>query len=157
LPDAGGVRLVVFGVGNELMRDDGIGVRVARRLRETLADERVAVIEAGTAVLDALDLVPAGADVIVVDAASGGAPPGSVHRFGLDDLSARRGVSLHEVGLPEAVALARLGGAEFGNVIVLGVEPAAIEAGTELSPILEAKLPAILDAVRAEVARLLSS
>ena len=153
MPDA---RLVILGVGNELMRDDGIGVRVVRELRKRLSDKRLQFIEAGTAVIDALDLVPSGAHVLVVDAASGGQAPGSVYRFGLDDLSVERGVSLHETALPEAFALARLGGAEIGNVVVVGVEPGVVAVGTELSPALEEKLPAILDAVRTEVARLLS-
>ena len=113
-------------------------------------------MDAGTAVMDALDLVPPRAHVLVVDAASGDQEPGSVYRFGLEDLATDRGVSLHETSLPEAFALARLAGTKFGKVVVVGVQPAAVEFGTELSPALEKKLPAIVETVRSEIARLLA-
>jgi len=147
--------VVVLGVGNELMRDDGVGVHVVRRLTREPLDPRVETLEAGTAVADALDLVPVGAAVVAVDAASGGGRPGSTYRFGLSDLAAERGVSLHETSLPEAFALAEVAGAKCGEVVVVGVEPAEVKPGEGLSPILEARLPAILQAVRREVNRLL--
>ena len=148
--------MAVLGVGNELMRDDGVGVHAVRRLQHELDDGRVECIEAGTALTDALDLVAPGAHVVVVDAAAGGSTPGSLYRLGLGDLATPRGVSLHERSLPEAVALAQAAGASLGQVVVLGVEPAAVDVGTELSPALEQALPAILDALRAEIARLLN-
>jgi len=154
LSDAG-VQAVVLGVGNEVMADDGVGVHVLRRLREEWCDPRVAFIEAGTALADALDLVPDGADVVAVDAAEGGGAPGAVYRVGLDELASAQGVSLHERSLPQMFAAAELGGARFGKIIVLGIEPQDIRVGDALSPPLERKLPAIIDAVRAEVAKLL--
>ncbi len=147
-------RLVVLGIGNELMGDDGVGVWAARALRAYGVDNSVEIIEAGTSVMDALDLVPSGADVLVIDAATGGHPPGSVYRFALEDISSQRGMSLHETSLPEVFALARLAGAAFGKVIVIGVEPARVEPGIELSQPLKQRMPAILDAIRAEIARL---
>ena len=155
MPDAAERRVVVLGVGNELLRDEGIGVHVVRELRKGWTDERAELIEAGTALVDALDLAPPGADAVVVDAASGGGEPGSIYRFGLDDVATGRGVSLHESSLPEAFAVAGVAGARFGTVVVLGIEPAVVAAGTELSPALQEKLPAILAVVRREVARLL--
>ena len=147
--------VVILGVGNELMRDDGVGVHVVRRLREEWHDDRVELIEAGTAVVEAIDLVPSGAKVVVVDAASGGGAPGSTYRWRLDDVASERVVSLHETSLPEAFAVARLGGSRLGGVLIVGVEPAVVEVGTELSPALTERLPAVLETVQAEVARLL--
>ncbi len=155
MPDPAGTRLVILGVGHELMCDDGVGVEAVRRLRSEGLGPGMEAIEAGTSVMDALDLVPPGADVLVIDAASGGHPPGSVYRLALEDLASQRGISLHETSLPEAFALARLAGAEFGKVVVIGVEPGRVEPGTELSPLLEEKMPAILGVVRAEIATLL--
>lgn len=146
----------VLGVGNELMSDDGVGVHVARRLLEEGLDEGVEVVEAGTALAEALDLVEAGVAVLVVDAAAGGGEPGAIYRLGLDDVGAGRGVSLHESSLPEVFAMASLGGAKFREVVVLGIEPGRVAVGTELSPPLREKLPAILAATREEAARLLS-
>jgi len=156
LPPIPSPRVVVLGVGNEVMRDDGIGVRVVKRLGEMGLGPEIELMDAGTAVMDALDLVPPRAHVLVVDAASGDQEPGSVYRFGLEDLATDRGVSLHETSLPEAFALARLAGTKFGKVVVVGVQPAAVEFGTELSPALEKKLPAIVETVRSEIARLLA-
>ncbi len=151
----GSVRLAVVGVGNDLMKDDGIGAHLVRALSHEPASPGVEFIEAGNAILGGLDAVSAGADVLLIDAADGGGEPGSVYRFGLDDIDDRRGVSLHEAAIPEAFAIARLGGSRFGKVTVLGVEPAVVEVGTELSPTLKEKLPAILALVRREIARLL--
>ncbi len=152
----GSVRLAVLGVGNDLMMDDGIGVHLVRALSQEPATSGVEFIEVGNALLGGLDAVPPGADVLMIDAADGGQEPGSVYRFGLDDIDSRRGVSLHEAAIPEAFAIARLGGSRFGKVTVLGVEPAVVNVGTELSPAMKEKLPAILDVVRREIARLLS-
>ncbi|MFW6108257.1 MAG: hydrogenase maturation protease [bacterium] len=146
-------RVVVIGAGNELMTDDGVGVHAVRRLRQTCQDPRVAFVEGGTALADALDLVPDGADVVVVDAAEGGGEPGSVYRLGLSDVASPRGVSLHERSLPEVFAAARVGGARFGEVVVLGVEPATVAVGEGLSEALEARLDAVCDAARREIAR----
>ena len=154
MPDRAAARLTVLGVGHELMGDDGVGVEAVRRLAAEGLGPGVEAIEAGTSVMDALDIVPSGADVLLIDAAKGGHPPGSVYRFALEDLASQRGMSLHETSLPEAFTLARLAGAEFGKVIVIGVEPARVEPGTELSPMLQEKMPAILGVVRAEIARL---
>ena len=148
-------RLVLLGVGNELLQDEGVGVHIVRRLRAEGLPPGVEAVEAGTAVLDALDLLPTGARVLVVDAASGEVEPGTVYRFGLDDLSADRGASVHEASLPEVFGVARLAGVVLGDVTVLGVKPAVVDLGTELSPPLEGKMPAILRAVRLEIARLL--
>ncbi|MBM4030547.1 MAG: hydrogenase maturation protease [Planctomycetes bacterium] len=137
------------------MGDDRVGVEAVRRLRQAGLEPGIETLEAGTSVMDALDLVPRGADVLVIDAASGGHPPGSVYRFALEDLASQRGMSLHETSLPEAFALARLAGAAFGKVVVIGIEPDRVEPGTELSPTLEEKMPAILNAVREEIARML--
>lgn len=147
-------RIAVLGVGNETMGDDGLGVHAVRELRAEGVDGDVEIIEAGSAVMEALDLVPPGAEVLVVDAASGGGPPGSVYRFALDDLASQRGMSLHETSLPDAFALARLAGQVFGNIVVIGVEPARVEPGVELSPTLKERMPAVLGAIRAELARL---
>lgn len=147
--------MVVLGIGNELMRDDGLGVAVVRALAAERLDPRVEAIGAGTALADALDLVTEGAAVVAVDAATGGGAPGSIYRFGLADLAVERGVSLHETSLPEAFALAELAGSRFGEVVVLGVEPAEVAAAEGLSPLLAERVPAIVEAVRAEVGRLL--
>jgi len=148
--------LAVLGVGNDLMMDDGIGVHIVRALSQEPARPDVELIEAGNAILAGLDAVTPGADVLVIDAADGGQELGSVYRFGLDDIDSRRGVSLHEAAIPEAFAIARLGGSRFGKVTVLGVEPAVVNVGTELSPTLKEKLPAILAVVQREISRLLA-
>ncbi|HRT94671.1 MAG TPA: hydrogenase maturation protease [Planctomycetota bacterium] len=136
------------------MTDDGIGPAVVRCLRDDGLGPGVLAVDACTALVDALDLVPSGADVLVVDAVSGGGAPGTVYRIPLGDLAAQRAVTLHDPSLPEAFAMARLSGASFGTVTVLGVEPARVAPGAELSPVLAQRLPAIVETVRGEIERL---
>lgn len=146
-------RTAIVGVGNSLMMDDGIGVHVARALANTALPDDAVVIDAGTDPDVAFDLE--GVErVIVVDAARGGGPPGTVYRFdplgGVGVETGRR--ACHDVGFLQTLRdIARTG--EVPKIVVVGVEPEAIEWGLELSSIVEASLPRVVEIVRRELVR----
>ena len=145
----------VIGVGNRWRSDDGIGLVVAARVRD-LAPAGVEVAEREgepTGLLNAFEDARA---VVVVDAVSSGAPPGTLHR--LDAASAplphelfRR--STHHLGLPEAVELARALGRLPAQLYVVGVEGSNWEAGDRLSAPVAAAVENAVAAVLAEVER----
>ncbi|HZQ16566.1 MAG TPA: hydrogenase maturation protease [Gaiellaceae bacterium] len=149
----------VIGVGNRWRRDDAVGLEVAARVRAA-APDGVEVLEREgepVALLDAFD----GADaVVLVDAVSSGAPPGTLHR--LDAVASalpgelfRR--STHHLGVPEAVELGRALGRLPSAVVVIGVEGGSWDAGEALSPPVAAAVGAAVDAVLEEVARCTST
>jgi hydrogenase maturation protease len=157
-------RILVAGLGNELLSDDGVGVH-ACRLLVAQARERgwrdLVIAEIGTAIVDAMHLLEQAALVVVVDAMLGGGPPGSVYRASPADLvnddapNAGR-LGLHQLGLVGALDMLGLELGASGRpwrppvVKVIGVEPATIGAGLTLSTAVAAALPLGVD----EVARL---
>ncbi len=132
-------RPVIVGVGNVLMGDDGAGPAVVEALRRRGAQRRVELIDAGLAFGEVLcDLEPDRA-VVVVDAARGPGPAGSIYRLAPEELSdaaegAAAGVSLHEVGVASALRLEALSGRAFTEVTIFGVEPGQLAWGEGLSP-----------------------
>lgn len=144
-------RVLVLGLGNWLMSDDGIGVHAVRALAED-PPAGADLVDAGTAVLDALPLVEAADRVLLLDAVTAGGPPGTVCTFDARDATAARpALSLHSLDLPSALACFGRGPGPR-EIRVLGVEPARIGYGTELSTAVRAALPALTSAARRIIA-----
>jgi hydrogenase maturation protease len=131
--------LIVIGVGNAWRGDDGAGLAVARRVRESRPDG----VEVREVEGDASALMDAWTDadrVVVVDAAASGAPPGTVRRFDArsESLPARAvRSSTHAFGVADAVELARALGRLPDRLDVYAIEGATFTAGDRLSPAVE--------------------
>jgi hydrogenase maturation protease len=124
------------GIGNPMRGDDAAGLLVAARLRE-LSPPGLRVIELEGEPVDLIEAFGGAAAVLVADAVSSDAEPGTVHRFdaGAAPLPARlAGPSTHALGLPEAVELARALGRLPERLTVLGIEGARFEAGSRPLP-----------------------
>ncbi len=132
--------LLIVGIGNELLGDEGLGVHVARALlqRRPALPAAVEVLEAGTALLDVLPEMSRYSRVVIVDAIRGGKDPGTVYRAELDlDCQPARGalpLSLHQVDVVETLAVADALGLRPRRLTLVGAEPESMAAGTELSP-----------------------
>ena len=146
--------VVVLGLGNLLRRDEGLGIRALERLceRYVLPDD-VRVVDGGTLGLDLLSYLEEAGRLLVLDAALTDGPPGTLLRVADDDVPAFFGMrtSPHEIALPDLLAVARLRGTAPGTVVVLGMQPAALELGWELSPAVAARLDALAEAAAAEL------
>ncbi|MFH1999276.1 MAG: hydrogenase maturation protease, partial [Planctomycetota bacterium] len=118
-------RVLIAGLGNSLLMDDGVGVHAVRALLRDPPDS-VEIAEIGTAVLDALHLLENADIVIALDAIQAGRPPGTVLEISEGSLQKPGGLgrSVHEVGLREAIAM--LPQDKQPQLIILGVEPAMI-------------------------------
>jgi len=147
----GSPKVVVVGVGNLLMGDDGMGIWVAEELRK--APDEVLVLDGGTALLDVLEEVEGAERLVIVDAMSGDGPPGTVYVLSSDDLGKRKGrFSLHDMGVAEMLELGRLMYRIPEDVVLVGVEPEHVGPGIGLSRTLREKLQEVVRVV-AEVAR----
>jgi hydrogenase maturation protease len=149
-----GPPVLVLGFGNVLLQDDGVGVHAARAL---IANPPAGCtpVEVGISLLGVVDLIEEAGAVVALDAVAAGQPPGTVVRFELG--RERRPLitpALHDVGLTGVLRL--IPPEARPQIVVLGIEPAAIGVGVELSPQVAAALPKLLDAARNEVARLAS-
>ncbi len=145
-------RIVVIGVGNLLLGDEGAGIHAVKVLQEMELPPEVTLIDGGTSP-DLIAYVRAGDRLIIIDAARAGGEPGTVYRFLPEDLAAGKAMiaSAHEMGVAENLGLMKLAGNEPAETIIIGVEPKEIDWGTELSPELKQKLPEIIEVVLQEI------
>jgi hydrogenase maturation protease len=151
--------LVVIGVGNVLLRDDAVGIRVVDRLCGLVAEDQLALpqpvllVDGGTLTVELLDTVRGARGLVLVDASIAGDPAGTV--------SVRRGARVLAAGgaragrtadaVHELLDVARLAGWLPERVALVGIEVEAIEFGMDLSPSVAAALPAAVHAVRTEL------
>jgi hydrogenase maturation protease len=145
-------KIVVLGIGNLILRDEGVGVHAVRELGVRTLPPQIQVIDGGTALMDLLPVIQEAERIIVIDALKGGGEPGTIYRLTPDDFmaEAERPLSLHQVGLLEVLGMVKqLGGDP--HVTIIGVEPQEISWGMELTPEVEAKLPKVVEAVLEEL------
>jgi hydrogenase maturation protease len=140
---------IILGVGNILLKDEGIGCHVAQALSGIpLPDTEV--IDGGTS---PEVLFPENTDkLIVVDAAKVGGTPGEVYRFELDDIALGQQplLSLHQMTLVANLMLTKAW-RDIPETVIIGVEPKEIGWGLELSPELREKTPHIVQMILAEL------
>jgi len=142
------MRTVIVGVGNALMQDDGVGVRVVQALMELGLPEGAEAIDAGTSTEPAYDLVSADR-VLVVDAARLGGPAGTIYRLTVEEATEVGGGvrSCHDMGLVQTLRAIT----SEPCVAVLGIEPKEIGWGLNLSAEVEASIPRVVRFIRQEL------
>ena len=147
--------ILVLGIGNILLRDEGVGVRVIEQMREIPLPDNVELVDGGTAGADLLDVLAERRKVIVIDAVQADCEPGTVLRFTADELTQpdRIGMSLHELGLGEALTMTKQLGCAPKEVVVFGIKPQDISCGLELSEEITASVPKVVELVLAEIAK----
>jgi len=146
--------LLVVGLGNPLMGDDGVGWHVVESLA---ADPRfpsdAEVIFAGTDLLRCAGRLEERRRVVLIDAVQDGAVPGTVTCFGGDLCNLEtRGGGAHQLSAIDALGVLRAV-ASPPEFTLIGITVAAVSAGEVLSPALSARLPVILDEVLLVLAR----
>lgn len=128
--------MIVIGVGNRWRGDDAAGLAVADRVRE-LAGGTIATRTHEDEASGLVDAWEGAARAVVVDAATSGAPAGTVHRFAAatDPLPANRlRSSTHAFGVPDAIELARALGRLPERLDVYAIEGAEFAVGAALTP-----------------------
>ena len=147
---------MIVGVGNVLLKDEGIGVHVVRALQEmSLASPNgeVEVVDGGTSP-SAFDSAEGADKLIIVDAARGGGAPGTIYRFGPGQVSgeAKLLTSLHDLGVLDSLRMMESVADPPRETVIIGVEPAEVDWGLELTPTLRGKLPDVVRLVVEEEA-----
>jgi hydrogenase maturation protease len=146
---------VVLGLGNTLHTDDGIGPHAVERLRnDPRMPADVALIEGGTLGLELLTYIWDCSYLLVLDAVDVGQPPGTLVRMSSQEVQTLPSQgSVHQLGVADLLVALRVLASRTPEVVLLGVQPASTEWGTELSPAVAAVLPALVDAAVAELCR----
>jgi hydrogenase maturation protease len=145
--------VLVIGVGNPLMTDDGVGQCLLEALAARCASlDRVEFVDGGTLGLMLLPRVEQCDALLALDAANLGEQPGTLRVLqgeALDEFVRLPRGSVHELGLRDLLDAARLTGALPARRALVGVQPERVEWGMALSPPVAAALPAALEAAAA--------
>jgi hydrogenase maturation protease len=155
-----GRSVLILGVGNPLAGDDAVGVHAIEALAAAGdLPEGIRLLDVGVLVMDILAWIRPDEPVVILDAVHGAGGPGTLYRFGLDEIRAPAGppLSVHDLGVAHALDAARLMGRPLRGTLI-GVEPARALAFTAgLSPAVAAALPALQAAAIREAERLLAA
>jgi len=134
--------IVILGIGNLLMSDDGVGVHAAHALAKN-PPPGVLVVDAGTDVLSTLPFLEDASRAIIIDALQAGAAPGTLRQLTECELAPTPDApTTHAINLLAARRLLPPG-TPWPEVAILGVEPAVLAYGMTLSPAVSAALPLI--------------
>lgn len=139
--------VLVLAVGNLLLQDDAVGLRLLEELSARDFGDDVEFVDGGTQGLSLLGRLAHREALVILDAVSLGDAPGTIHILRgeeVDALRARRSSTSHESNAIELLAYARLLGYQPPEVIVVGIEPEIIATGIGLSANTRKALPGAL-------------
>lgn len=136
-------RILIAGLGNLLLRDDGVGVHAIRQFQK-FAGRRFKAVEVGCAVLDALHLLEWAEKILLIDAMKAGGTPGTVYTVSsIEELDGGPiPASLHELSIIQALRM--INPHRSPEIAIIGIEPEIIDYGLDLSSPVEAALPLVL-------------
>ena len=145
--------IVIIGVGNIILSDDGVGVHAARLLQvDPRVPADITILDGGTMGPELASYASDASHVLLLDAMNSGSAPGTLARMsGSDLLAAKRGSSVHELAVADLVSALFLVAARTQEIVVLGVQPANTDWGATLSGEVEAALAALVDAAVAQL------
>ena len=146
--------ILVLGIGNLLMTDDGVGVRLVQQLADEFRiAEGVLLLDGGTLGLDLLPYLEGVERLLVIDAVETGQQPGTIVRLRGEEipLALATKVSPHQMGLKDLLTVADLQGNVPGEMVLWGVQPASTEMELALSPQVAEVMPALRGKVLQEL------
>jgi hydrogenase maturation protease len=149
------VRVVVLGIGNTILSDEGVGVRAAEALLQRFElPENVEVIDGGTAGMELLGPLTNLDLLVVLDAVKRGQPVGSIVKLvnGEVPVFFRAKLSPHQVSICDVLASLEFSGDPPGDIVLIGVEPESLELGLELTPVVAGRIPEMVNIAVAELA-----
>lgn len=152
-PEHGG-DTVVLGAGSPLVGDDGLGVEVVATLAERwIESPTLHFLDGGVWGMRLLPYIEDARRLLVVDAIRAGSEPGTLVRLERDEIPRhlRGKLSTHQIDLGEVFAVAELRGRFPEEAVALGIEPASFDGFEELSGVVRARVPALIDAVERQL------
>lgn len=143
-------RILVLGLGNPLMSDEGIGGFLIERFLAEKKYSNVDFLDAGTGGMSLLHLIDGRKKVILIDCALMGTPPGTIKRFTPQDVKSIKNLlhySLHEIDILKVLDIAKQLDQCPEQVVIFAIEPLAIELNQQITPALKEKIPAYLEKI----------
>jgi hydrogenase maturation protease len=144
-------KTLLLGLGNSILKDDAVGLRVVRALGERVIQEEVHVEESSFGNIDLLDFISGYDRLIIVDSIkTEGGKPGDLYRLNLGDLDSTLHLSCpHDINLATALELGKRLGMEIpGEIRIYGIEVEDNQTFCETcSPPVEEAIPLIIEEI----------
>ncbi len=142
--------IAVFGIGNILLSDDGVGVHAVNKLvSEYQFPGNVELIDGGTKGLDLLPLFENRDRVLIIDAANFKKEPGTIDKVEGDRIPSflSSKLSVHQIGLPDMLFAAKLMDIMPSDICLIGIQPLSMETSAEMSDLISSKMGALISRV----------
>jgi len=147
--------IVVGGLGNPLMTDEGIGIYVLRELMtKSECPDNVEFVELGSSVMNVVHAIAGRQKAVLIDCACMEKPAGTIQRFSPDEVFTTKALmhfSLHEGDLLDVLKLSRRLGEYPQDVVIFGIQPESMTLGEGLSPPLQERLANYTEVVLQEL------
>jgi hydrogenase maturation protease len=130
------MNILVMGIGNLLLQDEGAGVRAVEDFeRRFEIPACVELLDGGTSGIELLQYIQGRDVLILIDVVRTGAPCGTLTRFEGEDVPAvfQKKISPHQLGISDLLATSRLTDTMPEKVVLFGIEPKSIDTGLELT------------------------
>jgi hydrogenase maturation protease len=144
-------KVLVMGIGNTLLQDDGVGVHVSELFRSSREpDPNLDIVDGGTIGLSLLPEIEDADAVIIIDASEIGERPGSMRIFRnreIDQQLSGKRRSVHEVALYDLFSAAAIRGRSPEERVLIAIQPASTEWGLDPTPEVKASIPLACEAI----------
>jgi hydrogenase maturation protease len=145
---------LIIGLGNILLKDEGVGVRCIEYLRSRNLGNSIKLVDGATLGFDLLEEINGFEKVVIVDAVDMGKEPSHVASFDAEQLLSipcSEKFSLHEIDLIDVIQVGKKIGYNFDNVRIVGIQPKEVSRGDSLSEVIEEKMPVLVERVLKEI------
>ncbi|MGD1993408.1 MAG: HyaD/HybD family hydrogenase maturation endopeptidase [Anaerolineae bacterium] len=149
-------KTLILGVGNLLVSDEGVGLRILERLAATYElPEEVQTLDGGTLGLDLLYYLEGVKNLLIFDAVEMGKQPGALIRLEGDEVPSFLSVKIspHQIGIPDMLFAAKLRDLYPQELVLWGVQPGVLEMGLKLSPPVAAQVEVVVEKAVEELTR----
>ncbi len=150
-------KILVIGMGNVLMQDEGVGVRAVEELEQRyLIPDGVELVDGGTTGMELFEPMRGAKSLIIADAVNTGAPHGALVRIANEEIPAffQTKLSNHQLGVSDLLALLALKGETPQQVTIVGMVPHSLENRLGLTPEAQAGLESMVQMLVDELASL---
>lgn len=145
--------VLILGIGNILMQDDGIGIHVLNELKKMNLPDQVELMDGGTGGFHLIPIIEGKKKLIILDAILSEDKPGSVYRLKFEDIDYKNtpNISLHEAGIIEALKLSSVH-EKMPETVIIGVRPKEYKTfGLDVTPEIRKIFPKVIELVLKEV------
>jgi len=147
-------KILIIGIGNILLQDEGIGVHIIKELQKMNLPENIYLIDGGSGEVNLMDYTNKGIDkVIIIDAIKGGKTHGLTFRLSANEIlsTTKHIYAFHQSELVGIFKILDVFSRKPKEIVILGVVPKEIEWSLTLSPELQGKIPQIIRVVFDEI------